>query len=739
MHRSHILLASALALVMTTLSFGQVGPDVTVLSLDSMAKNGTVGDITAYSTRTESCNRGDVAAIWIDPEQNPLIAGNIYRIDGNGLLSQLGMSWLKHGFFALDSNACGTCQATGGDSLGVNCSDIYGASLNGSQGNLGPRSTVNASTGEYTPIGSEPTGNAIFKRIQCQNDDIDPALNPGATYFGHGQYITVDETAWGNMFNNNTWQQLLVGNFSNGGWALNYTGPNHETEDPIQAWQFFDPSVQIVELMTPEDAGLGQVIIGSRVEDLGGGVYRYQYAIYNNNSHRSIRELSIPLPAGIALSNIEFHDVDYHSGEPYDNVPWTMNQSASDISWSTGTGANNNALRWGTTYSFAFDANAAPQTVTATLGLYRASTTGQPNSLTFSTTAPDGNFITPISNLTCVPTFDMTQLTWTNGQSYDSLEVSRDGSLLATLGGGATSFTDTNPPEGAHTYSVNAISGVVQSGAVSCSITTPPPPPLAFDFISESVNADYDSGTGAGSFSVSLSVLEDAANVIYPNTIRGLSMGLGVDGTLIAPSSVTQSPTLASMNSSTGPEFFATEFYSNGMTVGVYFSFTPGDSILATSTVDVVTVAFDTNAATLAGNTTGATTQLTWQDGLGGVPVVNTVLLDNSDSATPSFVHGTVNLTPIAGPPRFIRGDCNQDMSVDISDPIHGLGVQFLGEPTGCIDACDSDDSGALSLPDALTTLNYLFAGSAPLPAPFPNCGEDTTASALDCSSPACP
>ena len=63
---------------------------------------------------------------------HPVIAQNLYRIM-DGRIEQIGMSWLKHGFCALQQNACNTCTGNGnGSALGTGCSDPYGSSLNGS-------------------------------------------------------------------------------------------------------------------------------------------------------------------------------------------------------------------------------------------------------------------------------------------------------------------------------------------------------------------------------------------------------------------------------------------------------------------------------------------------------------------------------------------------------------------------------------------------------------------------------
>ena len=78
--------------------------------------------------------------------------------------------------------------------------------------------------------------------------------------------------------------------------------------------------------------------------------------------------------------------------------------------------------------------------------------------------------------------------------------------------------------------------------------------------------------------------------------------------------------------------------------------------------------------------------------------------------------------------PEFVRGDINDDGSVDIADPISLLGHLFGGEdaPT-CPDTADANDDGQLDIADAIYILSYLFADAAPPPAPFDQCGPDPT------------
>ena len=135
------------------------GPDVIVGDLTGPSKWGTLGGVTSYSIGTTSCNIGNQILNWFDNSTlHPVIGQNIYRLE-NGRFEQIGMSWLKHGFCALQGTLCGPCSPVGGGCetrLGIGCSDPYGSGLNGNQGGLGPRSEVNASTGVFLwPFGAQ--------------------------------------------------------------------------------------------------------------------------------------------------------------------------------------------------------------------------------------------------------------------------------------------------------------------------------------------------------------------------------------------------------------------------------------------------------------------------------------------------------------------------------------------------------------------------------------------------------
>ena len=372
------------------------GPDVIVSTIGStLTKNGTVGTITGYSMTTVSCNLGEAEAIWIDsgtqPWRHPVIGQQMYRLK-DGKFEQIGMSWLKHGFCAADAPSCGSPYEANGscDWLGTHATDTYDASLNGAQPSLGPRSEIQPFTGVYPypyVLGWNASGNAIYKRLQIKNDDLNPALNTGGLYYAESIYITTDEVT-GNRYNNESYRQVLVGALSGGGYGLSFTGGTIQQKAAIQRWKVADPTVNETEIIVPGD---GRFILCSKVKALPGGVWSYEYALYNSNSDRSGQSFTIDIPAGATVTNVGFHDVDYHSGEPYSLTDWAGVVGANNVSWATQTHAENvnaNALRWNTLYNFRFEANRPPRTGAATIGLFKP---GSPTSVTGPAYVPDND------------------------------------------------------------------------------------------------------------------------------------------------------------------------------------------------------------------------------------------------------------------------------------------------------------------------------------------------------------
>ncbi|MHC4698288.1 MAG: hypothetical protein ACYTFA_16270, partial [Planctomycetota bacterium] len=102
--------------------------DVVVADLQSIFNYGVVDDITAFAVGTNACNRGTARASWVSyTNQHPVIAQNAYRLR-HDRFEQIGLSWVKHGFYAVSNSFCTPCNdPTDGTQLGIGCSDNYTA------------------------------------------------------------------------------------------------------------------------------------------------------------------------------------------------------------------------------------------------------------------------------------------------------------------------------------------------------------------------------------------------------------------------------------------------------------------------------------------------------------------------------------------------------------------------------------------------------------------------------------
>lgn len=368
------------------------GADVTVHELSGTRHYGSEGNTHAYSIGTVACSQGTEPVSWCDAvndgclpgatvEDHPVIGQNLYRLK-NGRFEQIGMSWLKHGFsaVAVASPGCGdgTCgqSVAERDFLEVGCTDAYSATQNGLQP-LGPRSSVNPTTGEHP---ERPSGmvSGIDERLQVEEGDIDPGLNPGARYWVEGHYVTEDDSQDGNAMNNTSHREVI---FQPGTLELILTGTTQRRASAITAWQAADPYVELVPVDLPDHQPAERFHAARRISGQVGD-WHNEYVIHNLNSDRAARAFEIRFPGPVNISSAGFRDVDHHSGEPYDTTDWAIEIDGAQglVRWSTDTydiDEDANALRWGSMFSFWFDADEPLEGVVHTLELFKPGTPQQ--------------------------------------------------------------------------------------------------------------------------------------------------------------------------------------------------------------------------------------------------------------------------------------------------------------------------------------------------------------------------
>ena len=354
----------------------------------TLSPMGTVGSVSAYAVGTTSCNIGTQNLKWIaNTNEHPVIGQNFYRLK-DGRLEQIGIGWIKHGFTALTYNACSNegyfCNGQGGAVLGIGCSDPYSASLNGSWTYLGPRYQVNATTGVFTyPFAAFPNPNALAKRIQINHSDIEDSTTfPNTRYFAEAQYVTQDDHAAGNSANNASYRRMTVNGATR---VFTLVDQTQRRKPAIHAWKDYggpggtsDPGVTINSY---DIQGDGRFWFASKATDMGGGMWHYEMALENITSDRSAGSVSVPVPECALVANAGFHDVTYHSGEPFASTDWAVNRIGGQHSWSSEPytiNINANALRWGTLYNYRFDSNLPPSSGAITVGLFKPATAGSP-------------------------------------------------------------------------------------------------------------------------------------------------------------------------------------------------------------------------------------------------------------------------------------------------------------------------------------------------------------------------
>lgn len=429
------------------------GPDVTIWDLrgissfgPSACPPGYSGNCRGYGVGTDSCNIGTVPVDWCDEpsgcrtttdayhpiapatvSDHSVIGQNLYRLK-DGRFEQIGLSFLKHGFLSLNTpestcqwNNQGTMSSScigppaGGDQLGVGCTDFYSSSLNTSHP-MGRRSQVNGASADHpeNPAGGD-TVPSYSQRIVVAEEDLDPALNPGALYWIEGQYVVRDDARSGrlpapgsllgeatsgavhpylgtNGLNNASHRAATV----SAGFGISLTGPTIRELPAIFAWQAVDPEVEIVNADRPTffkgDPVDGPHPPGSfhadhwilerfhaarrvTVSALGGPTpYHYEYAIHNINSDTAADGFVVDFPGAATFADVGFHDIDHHSGEPYDTSDWTIDVDGPNgrLTWSAvDDGDDTNALRWGTTFSFWFDSDRPPAQAAHSLDLFK--------------------------------------------------------------------------------------------------------------------------------------------------------------------------------------------------------------------------------------------------------------------------------------------------------------------------------------------------------------------------------
>ena len=361
---------------------GGTAPDVIVGDLQEIIRHGTRDGITAYSVGTNSCNIGNDYLTWeSNNNQHPTIGGSIYRVltldNGCTRIEQIGRSWLKHGFCALQQTLCGSCSNPAGsgcpDRLGWNCSDPYTASLNGQQSNLGPRWEVNPTTGffPYPPSGGSYQA-TIGRRLQVETALLQAE---NAEFFADGIYIHPDDAAACNGNNNASYRKLN----KSGTNTLSFTNSNQTVrmQPAIFAWEASDQNVRVTTIDISDCNE--RIHFAHSVCENDDGTWMYNYSVYNLNLNSGVGGISIPHSGSVAPTDLDSNLCPYHSGEVFNDAKtdWTASLDQGILSFECEPFAQNadaHAIQWQSLGTFSFNSPNPP--VSGFVDIHLHKTTG---------------------------------------------------------------------------------------------------------------------------------------------------------------------------------------------------------------------------------------------------------------------------------------------------------------------------------------------------------------------------
>ncbi len=322
-------------------------------------------------------------------DQHPYLIWNLYRLNTDGSIDQIGRSGVKHAFLTLNT----ACLDDPGDNhiLGRGCSDVYSVSNNDSSNALGPRSEIIPATNQWGRCGSiydtncdgvaNTSGNGSYdQRLVVRESQFSGAAHTGATYLFESWYLAREDI---NVINS---MGSTRATFTRSG-AVWVVGGNDQYRLGPAIDRWVDPAApgthaRSTALPTPE----GQVKVAVKTTDLGGGRWRYDYAVMNLDFMRaqtsgaepnlrvvsSVGFDSFTVPAGAAtITDLVFSDGDLDSQND-----WVASVGRSGVTWTAPNAAS--ALNWGTMFRFSFIVGQAPVKGTAML---RVGAAGDPKVL----------------------------------------------------------------------------------------------------------------------------------------------------------------------------------------------------------------------------------------------------------------------------------------------------------------------------------------------------------------------
>lgn len=337
-------------------------------------------------------------------DQHPFLIWNLYRLEADGTLIQLGASGFKHAFVAVNNQ----CPCPAGFILyAEGCEDVYGAFTNDIYNGLSPRTELIPQLGIWGRCGSiyDPDCDGVDNtpgagapddytwRVTVREAELSSSDHPGARWFVEAWYVVRDDAQIDNTAGWIEVQPRKAGD----AWVFDRVAGSFATGSPLQLLHSAPsrPRLRVLDAVHVTAAGR----IDMRTEAWSDDGLEWHYRLYIHNReyaavetsgefpdlrilrHRGLRLFRARGASTEPLSQAQFRDADDDAANDFSldfSVVGQITARATDAS---------PGQIWGSIYSLSFSSNAAPQ-----LGWIEAGPdTAVPGPLLLTALLPAGN------------------------------------------------------------------------------------------------------------------------------------------------------------------------------------------------------------------------------------------------------------------------------------------------------------------------------------------------------------
>lgn len=335
---------------------------------------------------------------------------------------------------------------------------------------------------------------------------------------------------------------------------------------------------------------------------------------------------------------------------------------------------------------------------------------------------------TCITGLSATVDVDGVQLAWSNPRTYAGIRVLRDGEELDVVAGDATTFTDTDPPLGEHTYEVVPENGSCDAAAASVAIREP----------QGIVSVLRGGSSGAPDPMIVPAGLQEGVPAYVDRTHAYVNIPeelLGIDYVMVA----NDDKTVFDYTLELEVERDGILYLFIDHRVGTDDRASPPDLSFVMNWVEQDEFE-DTELTLEIDENNDGSVDNTFHVYALEAPADLYTLFEQNDGGSRNMYGVAFKATeeaPIGS--MFVRGDSDASGSININDAVFTLNYLFVADsrvPT-CLAAADVDDNSSVNINDGIYVLNFLFnSGPDPLP-PHPDCGVDPTdPGAVTCEEP---